>query len=319
MPEKIPLLVICGPTASGKTRLAVDLALAYDGEVVSADSMQIYKELSVITAKVTPEEMRGVPHHLVDFLPPEKSFSVADYVQAAGAAIADIHARGKLPIVCGGTGLYISSLVKNVQFDDTGADHELRRELETFAQEHGKHALWERLNTIDPEAAAQIHENNLVRVVRAIEVYEKTGLTLTQQKINSLRQGSPYNACIIQIGFRDRAELYERIDRRVDEMMENGMLEEARCVYETSDPATAHQAIGYKELIPYLKGEANLADCVEKIKLETRHYAKRQLTWFRRMDNVTTVYAEKSEEYKIFFENVQKSIAKSEIMCYNKE
>ena len=238
---------------------------------------------------------------------------------AAGAAIADIHARGKLPIVCGGTGLYISSLVKNVQFDDTGADPELRRELENFAQEHGKHALWERLNTIDPEAAAQIHENNLVRVVRAIEIYEKTGLTLTQQKVNSLRQGSPYNACVIQIGFRDRAELYERIDRRVDEMMENGMLEEARRVYETSDPATAHQAIGYKELIPYLKGEAELADCVEKIKLETRHYAKRQLTWFRRMDNVTTVYAEKSEEYKIFFENVQKSIAKSEIMCYNKE
>lgn len=317
MADKIPLLVICGPTASGKTRLAVDLALKYNGEVVSADSMQVYKELSVITARVTDEEMRGVPHHLVGFLPLEQSFSVADYVELARDKIRDIYSRGKLPIVCGGTGLYISSLVNNVQFDDTGADPELRRRLEDFAEREGKHALWERLNEIDPESAANIHENNLIRVIRAIEVFEQTGITLTQQKINSLREGKLYNTCIIQIGFRDRAELYDRINLRVEQMMSDGMLEEARRVYESSDPATAYQAIGYKELIPYIEGESSLEDCTEKIKQETRRYAKRQLTWFRKMDDVTTIYAEKADEYKIFFENVQKSIAKSKILCYN--
>lgn len=317
MADKIPLLVICGPTASGKTRLAVDLALKYNGEVVSADSMQVYKELSVITARVTDEEMRGVPHHLVGFLPLEQSFSVADYVELARDKIRDIYSRGKLPIVCGGTGLYISSLVNNVRFDDTGADPELRSRLEDFAEREGKHALWERLNEIDPESAANIHENNLIRVIRAIEVFERTGITLTQQKINSLREGKLYNTCIIQIGFRDRAELYDRINLRVEQMMSDGMLEEARRVYEGSDPATAYQAIGYKELIPYIEGESTLEECTEKIKQETRRYAKRQLTWFRKMENVTIIYAEKSDEYKTFFENVQKSIAKSKILCYN--
>ncbi|MGN0634314.1 MAG: tRNA (adenosine(37)-N6)-dimethylallyltransferase MiaA [Oscillospiraceae bacterium] len=314
MPEKIPLLVICGPTASGKTKLAVDLALEYNGEVVSADSMQVYKELSVITAKVTPEEMRGVRHHLVDFLPLCESFSVAEYVKLAHEAIADIHSRGKLPIVCGGTGLYISSLVKNVQFDESGGSDEIRQRLEEYAEKNGKHALWERLEKIDPEAASNIHENNLIRVIRAIEVYEQTGITLTEQKRRSMRFESPYNACMIQIGFRDRAELYERIDRRVDIMMQNGMLEEARAVYTDSDPATAYQAIGYKELIPYFEGRSGLEECVEKIKQESRRYAKRQLTWFRRMEDINVIYAEKTDEYKIFFENVKKSIAKSKII-----
>lgn len=314
---KIPLLVICGPTASGKTRLAVDLALKYNGEIVSADSMQVYKELSVITAKVTPEEARGVPHHLVDFLSLEESFSVAEYVELARKAIADIYSRGKLPILCGGTGLYISSLVNNIQFDDSGSDLELRKQLEQFAADNGNHALWERLNEIDPESARQIHENNIIRVVRAIEVYERTGATLTQQKINSRREKSCYDACIIQIGFHERSELYERINLRVNKMLDEGMIEEARRIYKMSDPATAYQAIGYKELIPYLENRASLDECVEKIKTGTRRYAKRQLTWFRRMDNISVIYAEKADEYKIFFENVQKTIAKSEILCYN--
>lgn len=314
MPKKIPLLVICGPTASGKTKLAVDLALEYNGEVVSADSMQVYKELSVITAKVTPEEMRDVRHHLVDFLPLCESFSVAEYVRLAHEAIADIHSRGKLPVVCGGTGLYISSLINNVQFDESGGSEEIRQRLEEYAEKNGKHALWERLETIDPEAASNIHENNLIRVIRAIEVYEQTGITLTEQKRRSMRFESPYNVCMIQIGFRDRAELYERIDRRVDIMMQNGMLEEARAVYTDSDPATAYQAIGYKELIPYFEGRSSLEECVEKIKQESRRYAKRQLTWFRRMEDINVIYAEKTDEYKIFFENVKKSIAKSKII-----
>jgi tRNA dimethylallyltransferase len=263
--------------------------------------------------------MCGVPHHLVDFLPLEKSFSVADYAELARAEIADIYSRKKLPILCGGTGLYISSLIDNIQFDDTGADPELRMNLERFAEREGKHALWERLNEIDPDSAAQIHENNLIRVIRAIEVYERTGVTLSQQKINSRRCGTIYNTCIIQIDFHDRAKLYERINQRVDLMMQNGMLDEAKRIYEGSDPATAYQAIGYKELVPYLEGKAELSECVEKIKQETRRYAKRQLTWFRKMENVTTVYPENSKDYKNFLENVQNTIAKSEILCYNKE
>jgi tRNA dimethylallyltransferase len=316
--EKIPLLVICGPTASGKTRLAVDLAKCYGGEVVSADSMQIYKELSVITAKPTREEMQGVPHHMIDFLPLSQSFSVADYVALAREKIAEIYSRRRLPIVCGGTGLYISSLLDNVRFDDKGADPEIRARLADFAEKNGRHALWERLFEIDPEAAAAIHENNLVRVIRAIEVYESTGITITEQKRRSRLDGSIYNFCAIRIDFSDRAELYERINLRVDKMFEDGMVDEARRIYESENPATAYQAIGYKELIPYFKGEAELSECKERIKRETRRYAKRQLTWFRRMEEITTIETNNGTDYKIFLENVQNTIAKSEILCYNK-
>lgn len=319
MSQKEPLLVICGPTASGKTRLAVELALSLDGEVVCADSMQVYEGLSIITARVTPEEMRGVPHHLTGFLPLEKSFSVAEYTELAREKIREIRSRGKLPIVCGGTGLYISSLVNNVKFDDTGADPELRKRLEEFAEREGRRALWERLERLDPEAAAAIHENNVIRVIRAVEVCESTGTRFSEQKRLNIREGRQYDCCMIEIGFRDRAELYDRIDRRVDKMLEDGMVEEARGIFEASNPATARQAIGYKELIPYLEGKASLEECVERIKLGTRRYAKRQLTWFRRVDEITTIYAEKADEYKIFFENVQNAIAKSKILCYNRD
>lgn len=315
--SKIPLLVICGPTASGKTRLSVDLALEYGGEIVCADSMQIYKELQIITARVTDEEMRGVPHHLTGFLPLEKSFSVAEYCELARAAIEDIHSRGKLPIVCGGTGLYISSLLENVVFGDGGADPLLRARLEEFAEQHGRHALWERLNELDPEAAASIHENNLIRVVRAIEVCETTGIRFSEQRRQNLKGDAPYNACMILIDY-GREELYDRINRRVDMMLAEGMVEEARRVYESSDPATAYQAIGYKELIPYLEGREVLDTCVDRIKQQTRHYAKRQLTWFRKKEGISFISCSESLEYKIFYENVQNTIAKSKILCYNK-
>ncbi|MCD7741973.1 MAG: tRNA (adenosine(37)-N6)-dimethylallyltransferase MiaA [Ruminococcus sp.] len=316
--KKIPLLVVCGPTASGKTGLAVDLAREYGGEVISADSMQIYKDMSIITARATEEEMRGVPHHLTGFLPLDKSFSTAEYVELARGCIEDIYSRGRLPIVCGGTGLYISSLLNNVRFDDTGADPKLRAELEGYAEQNGRHALWERLKELDPEAAEKIHENNLVRVVRAIEVCITTGIPFSEQRRRNLGDESLYDSCVIRIDFEDRAELYERINIRVDRMLDAGMVDEAREIYETKNPATAYQAIGYKELIAYLKGEAELDECVEKIKLETRHYAKRQLTWFRRMNDANTIYAQKTNEYKIFFENVQNTIAKSKILCYNR-
>ncbi len=312
--EKIPLLVICGPTASGKTSLAVDMALHFGGEVVSADSMQIYSDMSVITARVTEEEMRGVPHHLTGFLPLSTPFSVAEYLELARQTIDDIHSRGKLPILCGGTGLYISSLLDGIVFDEEGADEALRAELEQFANENGRHALWERLNALDPEAASLIHENNLIRVIRALEVCIRTGRPFTEQKKLNLRGNAPYNACILRLDFEERAKLYERINLRVDEMLKEGMVEEARRVYESHAPATARQAIGYKELLPYLEGEAELSECVERIKLGTRRYAKRQLTWFRRMADADTLYVPEKSEYENFCENAKISIAKSKII-----
>ena len=317
MAGKIPLIVVAGPTASGKTRLAVELAKLYNGEVVSADSMQIYKGLSVATAKPTVQEMQGIPHHLLDFLEPEQQFSVADYVKLARDCIEDIRSRDKTAIVCGGTGLYISSIVENISFDDTVGDSALRDDLKRFADEHGNHSLWERLRKIDPKTAEIVHENNLPRVIRAIEVFELTGTPLSVHKVNSRSVPSPYDACIIGIGFEDRQVLYDRINARVDEMLGNGLVSEVKALYDSYSPSTAYQAIGYKELIPYFNGKITLEEAVDKIKLETRHYAKRQLTWFRRVDGISWVYADKIGEYKYFLKNVQNCIAKSGIMCYN--
>ena len=315
--KKIPLLVICGPTASGKTRLAVELAKRLNGEVVSADSMQIYKGMSIATAKPTIDEMQGVPHHLIDFLEPDKAFSVADYVKLAKEIVFDIHSRGKLPIICGGTGLYISSLIDNISFDDTSGNNEIRLRLEKEAEKYGNHYLWQKLNEIDPETASKVHENNLPRVIRGLEVFELTGVKLSEHKVNSRKNASPFNCCIIGIGFTDRQVLYDRINKRVDVMIETGLVEEAKSVYENLNLSTAHQAIGYKELIPYFENSCELVECVDRIKQETRRYAKRQLTWFRRIDGIEWVYADKYDEYKNFIENVINIIAKTEIICYN--
>ncbi len=317
MPPSIPLLVVAGPTASGKTRLAVELAKLYNGEVVSADSMQIYKGLSIATAKPTEEEMGGIRHHLIDHIDPETAFSVADYVEQAKLCIEDIFQRGRLPIVCGGTGLYISSLVDNVQFGKSVGSTQKRDELRGYAETFGSHSLWKRLSAVDPEAAAAIHENNLNRVIRALEVYEVTGKTLTQQKKESRCAPSPYRKCIIGITFEDRQVLYNRIDRRVDEMVQKGLVDEVFDFYKRYSPSTAYQAIGYKELIPYFEGAVTLDEAVDKIKQESRRYAKRQLTWFRRTEGIEWVMADEKEEYKIFLKKVQNIVAKSEIMCYN--
>ena len=315
--NKIPLLVIAGPTASGKTALAVEMAKLYNGEVISADSMQIYKGLNIATAKPTAEEMQGIPHHLIDFLEPDEPFSVADYVSLASQKIKEVRSRGHLPIICGGTGLYISSLVDNIIFDDTGSDPVIRARLEKQAEEEGAHALWSRLNEIDPETAAKVHENNLPRVIRALEVYEITGTKLSEHKQNSRREPSPYDACIIGLTAENRQFLYDRIEKRVHIMAENGMVEECRQVWEKGGIATAGQAIGYKELVPYFEGKAGLDECLDKIILETRHYAKRQLTWFRRVDNISWVKIDNFDDLKKFIENVQNIVAKSKIMCYN--
>ncbi len=307
--DKIFIVVVCGPTASGKTRLAVDLAERFGGEIVSADSMQIYKKLDIASAKPTEEEKRGIPHHLMDFLEPTEGYSVADYVEKARGVIADIHSRGKLPIICGGTGLYINSLVDNIEFDDTGYDYEYRESLREIAEEKGNGELIRMLFEIDPESAARLHENNQSRVIRALEVYHISGKTMTEIQAESRRNPSPYEPCMMMIDF-DREILYERINKRVDIMLETGLLEEAREFFAHGDYVTASQAIGYKELKPYFDGVADLSECVEKLKQETRRYAKRQLTWFRKDSRITAIPANKATEYEEILKKAENLVKK---------
>ena len=303
--KKIPLIAVAGPTASGKTSLAVELCIRLGGEVVSADSMQLYRGMDIATAKPTPEEMRGVPHHLVDFLDIGSEFSVADYVAAAHEAIGDISNRGKLPVVCGGTGLYIDSLIENIRFEKTVSSTPLRAELKKLAEEKGGGYLLEMLRNIDPETASRLHENNLNRIIRALEVYKTTGETMSEQIKNSRSEESPYNACVLGLDYKDRQVLYERIGRRVDMMLEAGLLEEAERV--VSDPRlkTARQAIGYKELAPYFEGTAPLEECIENLKQATRRYAKRQLTWFRRNKSIHWLYPDEAESFEALADSAE--------------
>lgn len=286
------IIVVCGPTASGKTALAVELAKRYGGEVISADSMQIYTDMDIASAKATPEEQQGIPHHLLGFLDPSESFSVADYVKLCDEAARDIISRRKVPIICGGTGLYISSFVDNLTFDDSRTDYDFREEMRKFAEENGNAALLEKLREIDPETAAELHENNVGRVIRALEVYKTTGHTISEAKRMSRQAPSPYEFIMLTIDYADRTVLHERINRRVDLMMQAGLLEEARCCFEQSDRPTAAQAIGCKELYPYFRGEKTLEECVDELKLRTRQYAKRQMTWFRRDGRIKHIIAE---------------------------
>lgn len=302
--DKIFLVAVCGPTASGKTRLAVDIAKEFGGEVVSADSMQIYKKLDIASAKPTEEEKQGVPHHLMDFLPPTEPFSVADYVEAARKVIADITGRGKLPVLCGGTGLYINSLIDNITFDDTACDYAYREELRQIAAEQGNGAVMEMLRLVDPECAARLHENNLSRVIRALEVYKLSGKTMTQVQAESRLVPSPYNPCMMMIDY-DRETLYSRIDKRVDLMLEAGLLAEAEEFFTHKDYVTASQAIGYKELKPYFDGECSLTEAVENLKRETRRYAKRQLTWFRKDSRINRISADNTTEYDKILKNAE--------------
>ena len=307
--DKIFVVVVCGPTASGKTKLAVDLALKFGGEVVSADSMQIYKGMDIASAKPTKAEKMGVPHHLMDFLEPTQPFSVADYVVMARDVIADIHVRGKLPVICGGTGLYINSLIDNIEFDDTGSAPDYRAELNALASEKGNAYVLEMLRNVDPEAAAQLHENNLKRIIRALEVYKLSGKTMTEAKAASRLNPSPYEPCMMMID-HPREVLYERIDRRVDIMLEAGLEAEAREFFTHTDYVTASQAIGYKELKPYIDGELGLAECVETLKRETRRYAKRQLTWFKKDGRIEHILSSNEVKYGEILINAEKLIKK---------
>ncbi len=287
-----PYPIIAGPTASGKTSIAVALAKRLDGEVVSADSMQIYDEVFVGTARPTADEMQGVPHHLLGFVPLDETYSVARYIEDADRVFRDVFSRDKTPILCGGTGLYIQSFSENVQFFPHDPDETLRDELKKRAATEGGAVLLEELRSVDSETAARLHENDHNRIIRALEVYRTTGQTISEQARLSKAVPSPYDRCLFLLNYRDRNTLYERIERRVDLMLDNGLLDEAARVYNNDSRATVLQAIGYKELLPYFRGEETLESVIEQLKLSTRHYAKRQLSWFNRMDGVRTIWVD---------------------------
>lgn len=282
MPPKI--LVICGPTASGKTALAVELALRHHGEVVSADSMQIYRRMDIGTAKPTPEEMGGVPHHMLDVADPEEDFSVARYVDMAAKCVDDILSRGKLPILAGGTGLYIDSLLSGRTFAPFQPDSPLRGQLEEQLRREGGAAMLARLAQVDPDSAARLHPNDEKRIVRALEVYQSTGKTITQHNLETQAIPPRYDALTLALAFERREDMWSRIDRRVDQMMDQGLVAEVQGLLDSGVPAkcTAMQAIGYKEMAAALLSGGDVRAAAEEIQLRSRQYAKRQLTWFKR-------------------------------------
>lgn len=308
--ERPKVIAVVGPTASGKTWLGVELAKLYDGEVISADSMQIYKGMDIASAKPTKEEMQGIPHHLMNFLDRDVTFSAADYVDLAKERINDILSRGKMPVIVGGTGMYIDLLLQNVKLSEGGSDEKYRDELYAFAKENGNEALHARLVEIDPESAEWIHPNNVVRVIRALEVYHLTGKRFSEVRAESRTEESLYNSLIFGLNFTEREMLYERINSRVDLMVENGLVNEAESLWKESGMKTAANAIGFKELIPYFENRKSLDECIDKIKQETRRYAKRQITWFRKNDRIQWIFIDGIDKKNEILEKCKKGIAK---------
>ncbi|MDP4171420.1 MAG: tRNA (adenosine(37)-N6)-dimethylallyltransferase MiaA [Bacillota bacterium] len=283
--EKQKLLVIMGPTAVGKTKLSIELAKRFNGEIISGDSMQIYRTMDIGTAKITPAEMEGVPHHLIDIKNPEESFSAAEFQQLVRGKIEAIAEKGKLPIIAGGTGLYIQSVIYDYQFSEAPADPEFRKLLEKKAAEIGNDAIHAELQRIDPESAGQIHPNNSRRVIRALEIYHCTGKKM--RELQSMQQPELlYDTALIGLTM-EREKLYERINWRVDLMIDEGLLEEVTRLFDQGiRDCQSIQAIGYKEIYDYLEGNVSLEDAIANLKQNSRHYAKRQLTWFRNKMNV---------------------------------
>lgn len=297
--NSIKVISIVGPTASGKTNLAVKLAQKFNGEIVSADSMQIYKGMQIATAKPTFDETEGVKHHLIDFVSPDETYSVAMFVKDASKCIADIYSRGKLPFMVGGTGLYVDSLLNNITFSVEQRDEKLSLELRKIYEDQGIDTLLKMLSEFDIDSANRLKaERNPKRIIRAIEFYKTTGITITEQNEKSKLVKSPYSPVKIGINYKDRAKLYERINKRVDLMLENGLVNEAQDVLSSKLSFTSIKAIGYKELLPYFNGEKTLDECVEKLKMETRRYAKRQITWFKRDLDINWLYADKYNSFE---------------------
>ena len=306
------ILAVAGPTASGKSALAVRLAMLLDGEIISCDSMQIYRRMDVGTAKPTAEEQALVRHRMIDVSEPDEDFSCADYVKYARCEIEKTLAAGKLPIICGGTGLYLDALLRGSDFGETRIDEELRRSLSEFAEREGNEALHKRLSEIDPESAAEIHPNNVKRVIRAIEIYETGGVKKSELDRLSRTVDSPYDALVIALRYTNRDILYERIDKRVDVMLEEGLLRETEMllregIFEKN--TTASQAIGYKEMLGYISGEMSLSDATEQLKTATRRYAKRQMTWFSSKDYVSWIDADKDGAMRPFDEILRDALS----------
>ena len=294
--NKQKIICVVGPTASGKTGLGIELAKHFDGEVISADSMQIYRDMHIASAAPDQSETEGIPHHLVEFLPYGSSFTVADYVKAARQKISEIASRGKLPIIVGGTGLYISSLVNNVEFVEKETDLDLRRRITEEFDRVGGEQMLARLRSIDPVAAEKLHANDKRRIIRAFEIYESTGNTKSFNDEQSIKNESPYDAIMIGITYRDREKLYERINLRVDVMLKNGLLKEAKSAYDKNLGGGAVQAIGHKEFFDYFKEQISLEEATENLKRATRRYAKRQLTWFNKDDRINWIYKDETDD-----------------------
>jgi len=304
--QKIRTITVCGPTASGKTGLGVELALRLDGEIISADSMQIYKGMDIATAVVKSEETKGVPHHMISFLDVDESYSVSDYVKRAKSIIFDISLRGKVPIIVGGTGLYIDTLVNNINFLENSNNSKVRENLKERLENEGIEKLYTELCEIDFSAAEKIHPNNSVKVLRALEIYYSSGKTLSEQNDLSKNEESPFNNIFIGLSARERDFLYERINKRVDTMLEEGLVEEAKKYFLKNSCSTSSQAIGYKELKPYIDDELPLDECVENLKRATRRYAKRQLTWFRRNEKMNLFYIDDYNDVSELADEVMK-------------
>ena len=305
MKEKV--IVICGPTASGKTALSIELAKKINGEIISADSMQIYKDMDIGTAKPTNEEMQGIKHYLLDFVSPEERYSVAQYKQDAKAAIKEIIAKGKTPIIVGGTGLYIDSLIYEIEYSDIKIDEDYRKQLEKIVEEKGLEELYKMAVEIDPIAMEKISQNDKKRIMRVLEIYKSTGKTKTQQEEDSRKNPVEYDYKVFAINW-DREILYQRINKRVDIMIEQGLIDEVKNILKKYDKfPTAMQGLGYKEVVDYINRVYTKDEMIEKIKMETRRYAKRQLTWFRK--NKQTIWIEGTNDIQNNINIIVKSLA----------
>ena len=304
--QKHKVIVICGPTASGKTALSIELAKQLNGEIVSCDSMQIYKDMTIGTAKPTQEEMQGIKHYLIDFVSPDERYSVANYKKDAKNAIREIISKGKMPIVVGGTGLYLDSLIYEIDYNEIEIDEEYRNYLEKISEEQGLQTLYEKAKTIDPNSISKISPNDKKRIFRVLEIYHSTGKTKTQIEEES-KSEPEFDYKVFAINW-EREKLYERINKRVDIMIEQGLIEEVQIVKNKYNKfPTAMQGLGYKEVVDYLNGNYSKEEMIEKIKLETRHYAKRQFTWFRK--NKQTIWINGEDDIQkninIIIENIK--------------
>ena len=306
---KTKIIAVVGPTASGKTALSIEIAEKFNAEIISADSMQIYTGMNIACAKPTEREKRGIRHYLIDFIPPDKTYSVGQFVLDAKRAVGEIVSKGKLPLICGGTGLYVDSLLNGIDFTYNSADEKVRRELTELYKNNGTDYMLTILREFDPDSAERLSvEKNPKRIIRAIEFYKTTGKTITRQNAESRLRESEFEPLIIGLRAKDRQYLYDRINRRVDAMLEDGLLEEAKAVLKSNLSATSSKAIGYQQLKPYFDGEASLDECVERIKTETRHYAKRQLTWFKRNASIHWINIDELKTTDEQFKSVEKTI-----------